>query len=613
MSSLHPTLEATEKPPPLSHTPAAFATVVSTHSFPLPHPPSTSHPWSLCRFLCCLHLSLLLIVLAIAIPLDLSSRLSSTLNTSLTVLSSPTSPSFPSFTSNALNPYTLTVHLYNLTSSPSSLLYPSPSSPPPSFAEVGPFTFTNLRSKLDLSFSPDAQQLSYRDVSAFTFDPSRSCPSCSPTTPITSLNMVALALYHSAATDRSNVIPLVGLIEYHDAVSSDAELFLTTRPAFELLFGYAANLSSDADSAIVRFPGFFPNQTAADASNLSAILTGVDMPDKARQLLAYHGQSVQYTCTGAEAFCARNTTVWKTVAASTVEGSDGGVFPAPVTSESQPLLFYSPVARAVELQWLASGEWLGVDTQDFAFPSSMWAGGKGEDGVNGEYWQGVVDGALNVSSLSSFVPTFLSTPRFGSIPRTSPFYPNLTLISASLPPSPTSSLFSIHPPSGLTLHFSTSTLVSVYLTPFNLSWLDSDPPTVWGAELRQGLIPLFSAQLEGGVNEQQATELGQVDLVERGVWWSGWVMGGLGGVGLLLAAWLGVRWRRAVKGAEKGVEGREEPVGERARLKVGGSGGRVWYGQAPQDPTEVEEDDSRLDEAEEEEEPEERLRLGYRY
>ena len=132
---------------------------------------------------------------------------------------------------------------------------------------------------------------------------------------------------------------------------------------------------------------------------------------------------------------------------------------------------------------------------------------------------------------------------------------------------------------------------------------------MWGAELRQGLVPLFSAQLQGGINEQQADMLTEMDTVQWGVRWVGWVLGPVGAVGLLVSVWLGVRWGRAVKGGGVSVGARNETVGERARLKVGGSGGRVWYGQAPQEVTEIDEDETHLDE---EEEPEERIRIGYR-
>ena len=261
---------------------------------------------------------------------------------------------------------------------------------------------------------------------------------------------------------------------------------------------------------------------------------------------------------------------------------------------------------------MSEGEYLGIDCHTFRLPDDMWAGAARVP-ANAAYYQ-AWDGALNATSLSSFIPTFITTPRLASLPATSPVYPDLAVEHSPWAQVPeVASAWQVHPVSGLALHVSLASQANVYLSPFNMTALGLegvDPvvfPDVW-----EGLLPLFWAQVEGGLNEQQALWVREMTLVEQGVTWAPWVMGALALLCGLATAWAALRWVRAVRGsggrgkkAEK-RKAKEEGLGERARLKVSG----VWYGQSPQEATEVDEETS-LDDADDE--PEERLRIGYRY
>jgi hypothetical protein len=248
----------------------------------------------------------------------------------------------------------------------------------------------------------------------------------------------------------------------------------------------------------------------------------------------------------------------------------------------------------------------------------MWAGAA-QVPANAVYYQNWT-GTLNATSLSSFIPTFLTTPRLASIPKSSSVYPklNVTLSPWAADAPPISSAWQIHPVSGLALHFFLASQANVYLSPLNTSFYDEAPvdPPVFFPDVWQGLLPIFWAQGEGGLNYEQAQWVREMSIVEEGAIWAPWVMGTLAVVCGLITMWAALQWTRAVKGAggkKKAVKRkpREDGVGEKARLKVSSNGsGRVWYGQPPQEPTEVEEETSL---EEEEEEPEERLRIGYRY
>ena len=113
----------------------------------------------------------------------------------------------------------------------------------------------------------------------------------------------------------------------------------------DLLFGYTQSVHSSPFPYAVPFPGFFPNQTAANASAPSLLLTGADSPPLAHQLVRYHGQSTLYTCPAPDttgACTATNRTVWATAAASIVSGSDGSVFPRPRHPRLPPPLLLLP-------------------------------------------------------------------------------------------------------------------------------------------------------------------------------------------------------------------------------------------------------------------------------
>ena len=600
-------MEADEKPPPLSHLPVAYPRAISSSSYSVLSKPSASHPWLACGSITCLLLGLLLVLLAAFVPLYGANALRSYIHANFVILSSPSSPSFPSFQSS--NPLTLSVYLFNLTNPAATL-----AGARPVLAEVGPFVFLNTRVKTDIAWSADASTLSYREWQSFAFQPPPS--SCCPlTTPITTLNMLTHVMYYEGvAAALAGQLPLsyVLLRDYADELNhSVSALLLTTRPASDLISGYSLTVASANTS--VWFPGFFPNQTAAQASNVSTILTGVDDPSDAHRLLAWHGQSTVYTCTGAEEYCAVNRTVWATAAASAVSGTDGAAFPTPLDASSTPRLWFPPLQRAVELQWMGDGEYKGIDCALYGLPDAMWRNVTWEAG-NAAYYQTSIDGALNTTSLSGFVPTFLTTPRFASIPASSPYSPNVTLLLSPSAPSPSSipTSFAVQPSTGLTVSFATSSQVNVLMAPLNFSVLHDDA-TVWGAALSPRLLPLFWAWETGGLSDEQADTVTAVVIVQSSVQWLAYVLGALAGTTLLLTLCCGVRWRRKTRVAAPAAAVRDG-AGEKARLKTGLSGARVWYGQAPSDPTEQDdEDETSLEAADDAEVEESRIRLGYRY
>jgi len=528
---------------------------------------------------------------------------SSTVSSAL-LLSSPSSPSYAGFVSNANNPLLLSVYLYNVTNAAAILNHTAPAT----LDELGPFTFTDTRHKLNPTFHPPTPTtpatLSYVDWQTLTFVPERSCERCTLDVNVTTANLITQAAYHGGLTEQSmsNSTDLLGEFNFYcyEYVGANGllPLFFTTRTVREVLFGYTD--TSISTPTPLTFPGYFPNQSLVDtlASNLRSIIrTGVDDPLTAHRYVSWQNQSVLYTCpptSGIAPPCAWNTTVWTNEAASTVRGSDGMVFTDVngISAASSSLLYFYPFRRAIELEYSGTSSYSGLSALDFSFPASFFRSSTLKAN-NSDYYQ-YLDGAINLTSTASFVPLFATLPHLTNVDASSPLYPhNLTVLNGQPSPS-TTNTFSIHPASGVLAHVSTSFQLNVLLQPINYS--SGSVTVVWGGELTSGLLPLFYATEKGGLSEAELVELQRLDEVDKVLQWSPYGLWPAGAV-CAVAALYGAVWLWRTRSAEEGQlrGGKQENGGvdggvgfdERSRLRVA-VGGYGWYGQ---EQTEQDEDD----------------------
>ena len=617
-------LEAGEEPPPLSHTistrnPAKHFATHSPHVMSLP--PSTagsfavessdrptvsrpSHSGVICLTLTAAVLALLFFLLAALVPVRLVHVVSSVVSSAL-LLTSASSPTYAAFASNADNPLLLSVYVYNVTNAADMLNHSAPAA----LDELGPFVFTDTRRKLNPAFTPPAPTtpatLTYTDWQTLAFVPERSCARCTLDVNITTVNLVTQAGYHTALTQLTMANSSQLLDDFHLLGFSTIQrsgllpLLFTTRSVRDVLFGYE-------DSAFeVSFPGYMPNQTlaATSATNYrSAIRTGVDNAITAHQYVSWQNQSLQYTCVPGSnpALCAWNTTVWATDAASTVQGSDGIIFTDQngINASSSPVLFFYPFRRTVALEYSGASSYSGLSTLDFSFPASFFRS-SAVNASNSDYYQ-YLDGAINLTSTASFTPLFATLPHLIDVDTSSPLYPHdLTVSNAQVNPS-TANTFSIHPPTGVLAHVSTSFQLNVLLQPINFTVDQYGEPVtvVWGGSLTAGLLPLFYATEEGGLSGEQIRQLLFVDEVKEVFQWSPYGFWPAAAVCAIAAVggsvWL---WRtcRAEVEAIKGVK--EDEAGgagvgfdEKSRLRVA-AGGYGWYGQ---EQTDLDEDDDGI-------------------
>ena len=564
-----------------------------------------SHSATICLTLTAVVLALLFFLLAGLAPVRLSHFVSSSASAAL-LLSSPSSQSYAAFVSNADNPLLLSVYLYNVTNAAAILNQAVPAA----LDELGPFVFTDTRRKLNPAFRPATlttpATLSYTDWQMLTFAPERSCERCTLDASITTANLLAQGAYHVGLQQQStsNSSEVLYAFNFYclgiNDTAGELPIVFSTRPARDMLFGY-----TDAMPGF-SFPGFFPNRSLANTLSLnllSTIRTGVDDLLTAHQYVNWQNQSVCYTCSpmsmAATSVCAWNTTVWATEAASTVRGSDGDVFTDVngVSAASTPVLFFYPFQRSIALEYAGESSQLGLSALDFSFPASFFRS-SAVHANNSDYYQ-YLDGAINLTSTASFVPLFATLPHLINVSTSSPLYPQQLTISNAQPSPSTANTFSIHPATGVLAHLSTSSQLNVLLQPIKYTIEDLSGQSVtlvWGDKLAPALLPLFYATEEGGLSEQQAAQLRQLDEVEQVLQWSPyglWPAGALCAVAAVVGSvWL---WRK--RGAEQeelsGGKGKEDgaEVGsgldEKTRLRVA-AGGYGWYGQ---DQTEQEDDD----------------------
>ena len=618
MYRLNRNVEADEEPPPLSHSSLPRAPIkhfASNSPHVLSLPPSTqgsfaidstaqqpaklsrpSHSGVICLTLTGAVLALLFFLLAALAPTRLVHVVLSTASSAL-LLSSYSSPSYAAFVSNADNPLLLSVYLYNVTNAADMLNNTAPAA----LDEIGPFVFTDTRRKLNPTFnSTTPATLTYLDWQTLTFVPEKSCGRCQLEANITTANLLTQGAYHAALTQQlmSNSTFLLVEFNFYWLEFKSAGLlpfFFTTRTVYDVLFGYSAPVGP-----AIFVPGYFSNQSLADTltSNLqSTIRTGVDDPLTAHEYVRWQNQSGLYTCSPSSNAppCAWNTTVWATTTASTVRGSDGMIFTDVngISAASSPLLFFYPFRRSIALEYTNTSSYSGLSTLDFSFPSSFFRSSAVHPD-NSDYYQ-YLDGAVNLTSTASFIPLFATPPHLINVDTTSPHYPHNLIIANSQPNPSTANTFSIHPTSGVLAHVSTSFQLNVLLQPINytIDLSDGQPDTiVLGSELTTGLLPLFYATEEGGLSEQELTQLLRLDEVEEALQWSPYGLWPAGAV-CAVAALCGTVWLWRTRGAENAereggkeednIDGRgDAAVGvrfdEKSRLRTA-TGTYGWYGQ----------------------------------
>ncbi|CAL8094378.1 unnamed protein product [Calicophoron daubneyi] len=229
-------------------------------------------------------------------------------------------------------PIYIEFYLFNLTN-PASFL----SGGKPVVNQIGPYTYREQRSKVDIVENNTAGTLSYREIKQHFFEPTMSTGTESDV--VTTVNLVYLSVARKIDWLPA---PILRIIEELEAKSGD--MVITSRNVSELLWGYE-------DPFLRFFPPFSHTFGLFVGRNNSlggtvVIDTGKENEVHVGQIISVDGRS--------------SLSCWTTKEANQINGSDGSLFHPFLKPNETVYVFASDLCRSFEFKPHEEDTFLGV-------------------------------------------------------------------------------------------------------------------------------------------------------------------------------------------------------------------------------------------------------------
>lgn len=448
------------------------------------------------------------LVLGFYIPNMLNNALMTGLQRA-TTLDSYDSVAFEMFADNSKYPLWLDVYMLNITN-PHDVLQGAK----PNLEEVGPFVYKQYRKAVNLSWSADSTEITWKYYMYHEFVPELSV--MSDETNMTSLNMAfwGLAAMLNHPGDVTMGSPLHMIVE--GSGLNEFQRVFNHRPMKEIIFGYDNDPILEQVSRLLipvptRFPGLVDNFTSiadtVDRAKFDTLKTG--FPDYAtlRQYAQYKDQRNLEVCPSLRCYPFNSTypppmpnNPWLDDSEAIVRGSDGGAFPTPLNQYSSPLLWAGSFYRAVNLQYEKTHDVKGIEAHRFRLPEEMWR--KSEYVPHNKvFFQDEYNGVLNITAPLTNLKAFITRPRYGSGPdpvldKIDERFTSQCDIKWGTDPVDTGTYFDVEPLSGASLNVMSTSQLVLTMYPMNVTYEeDWDEVTVeWFKGMRTTNTPYFWAR-----------------------------------------------------------------------------------------------------------------------
>jgi hypothetical protein len=460
-------------------------------------------------------LGVLLLVIGIAVPLIIESKLTSGIH-DMVIVDSFDSPGFTTWENNTSSDSPATYmkfYIYNVTN-PEEVY----AGQKPILQEIGPYAYREYNVKFNISFSDDGNERSYRLWEYFEFDASQSFAGASPDSdrvtvvnvPLQGVLGALVAMDTGPNSDWWKSLLVDSLAAYTEST------LVVTVNATQLMWGYTdpmLNLLSKVAPATSAQFQLQVNSTSADQVYLTTNLT-VERTGKAA--LGELGEYVQ--------FKGRTTNdCWATDYANQIRGTHGDAFPPALTDSSTPVVYVDNLFRSSQL---ASGQGLtvqGIELLGFGLPDSDMKNAS-EIPENSQWYQFGPSGTLNLTRCQGGAPVFISKPHFldGDSVYRDPF-------SGVAPPSVElhDTVIGVEPLTGVVMSAHKRLQVNVKVAQDGMLYpgVALEPlywPVAWVDE---------TGSISVGLAEQFKDKVYAAQTMRSATLW-----GGLGGAGVLLAA-----------------------------------------------------------------------------
>jgi len=476
-----------------------------------------------------------LIIQAIVVPVYLHKALVTGLQDAV-VLNNPTAKEFKNWADNKDNPLRLAVYVYNITNAEAVV-----DGATPVIVELGPYVYKQYQINYNTTFAredgtpttgqtdEDKHTLFFRSYISYEFDRDASVGDAF-TTQVTTVNMPFVSFRALAfISDPVNAAATLNyLFTQHGSYigSTEAQRLFTVKSVNQVLFGWEddamAMIGSSYNGLLKNYPSFEAAVAdTMDVNQWNQIYTGVGTTkNQNRNYLQWHNASYIATCEAPTPtdYCdvskyvpgwGNNTSEFPVVNpkskparhVSDLRGNDGSVFPAPVTDRSYLTMFYSPMLRSVDLEYVRPSSYKGVSLLDFGLPDYFWSSSS-EYGPNKAYFQDGPSGLLNMTYMQGGIPLFVSRPRFAGGDKA--LVDAFDFTFAKEPAVIPHLVYSVEPESGVTFYVRTVSQVNLFADPLPGMPVDAKNSTVWFEHMKPAYFPVMWAQQEGGIGNDDA-------------------------------------------------------------------------------------------------------------
>lgn len=277
----------------------------------------------------------------------------------------------------------------------------------PVLEEVGPYVFSQQRSKEVLSWDEEEHTVTYRDMKTFHFIPELSAD---PDQKLYTLNMPLMGIVNRVRNSGFFKDLLLDLLD--KLFESYKENLFTFRTPRELLFGgYKVDMVADLLKIARQFvpmPDVLPNNTFGyfyDKNNTGAgiltVHTGADDITKFSQIASWNYR--------------RHISDWNDKYCGMINGTDGSQFAPPVTKYETLYVFTPEICRSVRIDYVEEVSVRDILAYRFMPPDDMLAGASENPDnrcfcLHKEMCN--VSGLIDVSRCREGLPIFVSGPHF---------------------------------------------------------------------------------------------------------------------------------------------------------------------------------------------------------
>uniref|UniRef100_T1JN74 Uncharacterized protein n=1 Tax=Strigamia maritima TaxID=126957 RepID=T1JN74_STRMM len=249
-------------------------------------------------------------------------------------------------------PVYLNLYLFNVTNPQDILMKGSK----PILQELGPYTYEEVRKKINIHFNEDEDTVSYRELIKYTFIPDLSNGSLTDVVTTLNLPLTGMAMITEGKLSLAERMILPQMIKIFKSTP------FITRTVYELTFtGYKDPLMIylEAQTGKKILPngtfGFFMKNITAKHS----IYTGNKYPEKFMQLHSWNNK--------------KSLNWWNTKYCNMINGTDGSAIKPFLTPEDKPYLFHSDFCRSFHMEFKEEKYIHGVKAYSYRFPTSVMA------------------------------------------------------------------------------------------------------------------------------------------------------------------------------------------------------------------------------------------------